>query len=297
MRGCDICPPPIKNASPKVKRAKRQKLYSISNEQSKEVVADNEDGDTGPKDELECSFIYYLRDDGLWLKVGDIVSVEGVGLPFIIYRMYTGTDDGCVLAKLVNVNNCILREDFIIICNINYIVYYSGGKVSLKGSVKEKVEQDAYVEFCTFMSSNVSVVVKVNLRKMVLGHAMRVGLQGGFTNLSCTRISLGPSDVMLDNKIFHFIALTGVVKFSLVNDGDFELVDEILGKGWDYKVGRAEDAFFKFITEVQVKRSNDLSLVLIAKFSQSQFVFTPGYRAECRKAINEGKEQMENIIL
>lgn len=79
MRGCDICPPPIKNASPKVKRAKRQKLYSISNEQSKEVVADNEDGDTGPKDELECSFIYYLRDDGLWLKVGDIVSVEGVG--------------------------------------------------------------------------------------------------------------------------------------------------------------------------------------------------------------------------
>jgi hypothetical protein len=82
-----------------------------------------------------------------------------------------------------------------------------------------------------------------------------------------------------------------------VNDGDFELVDEILGKGWDYKVGRAEDAFFKFITEVQVKRSNDLSLVLIAKFSQSQFVFTPGYRAECRKAINEGKEQMENIIL
>jgi hypothetical protein len=32
----------------------------------------------------KCLFIYFLRDDGMWLRVGDVVSVEGIGLPFII---------------------------------------------------------------------------------------------------------------------------------------------------------------------------------------------------------------------
>jgi hypothetical protein len=53
-------------------------------------------------------------------------------------------------------------------CNVVYIVGYSGGKVGLKGSVKEKVEQDAYMEFCNWLS-DASISVKVNLREMVLG--------------------------------------------------------------------------------------------------------------------------------
>lgn len=238
--------------------------------------------------------IYCLRDDGMWLKVGDIVSVEGVGLPFVICGM--SFDGGCVSAKLVNVHDSGLREDFIITCNINYIIWYSGGKVCLKGCLKEKVEQDGFVEFSNFMSGVVSVGVRIIARKMVLGHAVRNGLQGGFGNLNCMRVSLGPSDVILDSKIFG-LSLSGVVKFSLLSEGDFEFLDSVLGKEWDYKVGRAEDAFFKFITEVQVKRSNDLCLTVIAKFSCSQFAFTTAYRVECRKAVIEGREQMENVVL
>jgi hypothetical protein len=242
----------------------------------------------------KCLFIYFLRDDGMWLRVGDVVSVEGIGLPFIICTLCR--EDGSVSAKLVNIHNSSLREDFVIMCNVVYIVGYSGGKVGLKGSVKEKVEQDAYMEFCNWLS-DASISVKVNLREMVLGHAMRVGLQGGFGNLSCIRVSLGPSDILLDNTIFNFASVKGVAKFSLVGNGDFEFLDTILGKGWDYKVGRGEDSFFKFITEVQVKRSADLCLSVVAKFSQSQFTLSPLNRDECRKSVNEGREQMENVIL
>ncbi len=32
----------------------------------------------------KCLFIYFLRDDGMWLRVGDVVSVEGIGLPYKI---------------------------------------------------------------------------------------------------------------------------------------------------------------------------------------------------------------------
>ena len=139
----------------------------------------------------------------------------------------------------------------------------------MKKCIKEKVEQDAYVEFCNFMSCDVSVDVKVKLRRMVLGHAMRVVLQGGFGNLSCIRVSLGPSDIVLDNKIFCFVGPAEVVKLSLLGDGEFEFLDTILGAELDVKFGRAEDAFFKFITEVQAKRSNDFCLYVVAKFSQS----------------------------
>ncbi len=80
------------------------------------------------------------------------------------------------------------------------------------------------------MLSGVESSVKVTMRKLVLGHAMHVGLQGGFGNLSCMRISLGPSDV-LDNKILNFFSMVGVHKFTLVGDGEFEFLDTIMGKG------------------------------------------------------------------
>lgn len=38
----------------------------------------------------------------------------------------------------------------------SYIVVYSGVKVYLKGSVKEEVKQDAYIQFCNSMSTGVS---------------------------------------------------------------------------------------------------------------------------------------------
>ena len=115
--------------------------------------------------------------------------------------------------------------------------------------------------------------------------------------MSCIRVSLGLSDVLLDNKIFNFSGMTGVCKFSPVNDGDFEFLDLIMGSGWDYRMGRGEDSFFKFITELHVKRSPDLCVFLSAKFSQSQFVFSSSYRVDCRKLVKEGREQMEKIIL
>ena len=310
MRNHELCSPPVTIASTTSKpqgneekcKAKKRKIQAKEKDNEELVPATDlcqteegadKEGQTGT--ELNCLFVYFLREDGMWLRIGDVVSVEGVGLPFIIFRMFSL--DGCITVKLVNIHNSGLREDFVITCSVSYVVDYVGEKVSLKGSVKEKVEQSAFVEFCNFMLSGVDSSVKVNMRKLVLGHAMRVGLQGGFGNLSCMRISLGPSDVLLDNKILNVFSMVGVRKFTLVGDGEFEFLDTIMGKGWDYKVGRGEDSFYKFITEIHVKRSNDLCLNLVAKFSQSQCVFNSLYRVECRKAVQEGKEQMENIIL
>ena len=153
---------------------------------SQEIVAEDTQA-SDHKMTINCTFMYFLRGDGMWLKVGDFVHIEGSELTFIVCRMYV--EDGCVYAKLVNVHNSDLRRDFVINCNVNYVICNSGGKVSLKKCIKEKVEQDAYVEFCNFISCDVSVDVKVKLRRMVLGHAMRVGLQCGFGNLSCIRVS------------------------------------------------------------------------------------------------------------
>ena len=35
-----------------------------------------------------CLFIYFLRDYGMWLRVGDIVSTCGVQLPLIISKIF-----------------------------------------------------------------------------------------------------------------------------------------------------------------------------------------------------------------
>lgn len=55
----------------------------------------------------------------------------------------------------------------------------------------------------------------------------------------------------------------------MVGNGEFEFLVTITGKGWDYKMARREDAFLKLITEIQVKRSRDLCLSVVAKISQS----------------------------
>ncbi|CAB4035697.1 Hypothetical predicted protein [Paramuricea clavata] len=196
VRNHELCSPPVPIASTTSKlqgneekcKAKKRKIQ-VKEKDNEELVpatdlcqteegADKE-GQTGT--ELNCLFVYFLREDGMWLRIGDVVSVEGVGLPFIIFRMFSL--DGCITVKLVKIHNSGLREDFVITCSVSYVVDYVGEKVSLKGSVQEKVEQSAFVEFCNFMLSGVDSSVKVKTRKLVLGHAMRVGLQGGFGNL------------------------------------------------------------------------------------------------------------------
>ena len=238
-------------------------------------------------------FLNYLRADGMWMTVGQIVSVSGVELPFIISKIFL-VPDGTVFVKLINVHDGRLREDFVVSCNIDYVTLFSGGKVVSNGN-KAKVEQEAFQEFCD-MSERVSHNTKLQMRKMALGHVMRVGLKGGFSNLSCVRLNLGPSDILLDNKIFNFSSLTATQKFSLIGN-DYQLLDSIMGKEWDVKLGRGEDSFFKFITEVQIKRSSDLSLSLVAKFSQSHIVFCSSYRAECSKAIAQSREGIEALAL
>lgn len=60
-------------------KAIRRKHQTTLDEQEKlatEFIQEGED-----KEEAEtrnCLFIFNLRDDGIWLRVGDIVSVEGL---------------------------------------------------------------------------------------------------------------------------------------------------------------------------------------------------------------------------
>jgi hypothetical protein len=83
-------------------------------------------------------FLFLLRDDGRWLRVGDIVTVEGMSFPFVICKLFMGVE-GCAGARLVKVLNSGLEENFVITCSVRYIVSYCGGKVSLKGLVKEQM--------------------------------------------------------------------------------------------------------------------------------------------------------------
>jgi hypothetical protein len=100
------------------------------------------------------------------------------------------------------------------------------------------------------MESNGDIDVRTMMRKQLLGHAMQVGLQGRFGNLSCIKGNLGPSDILVDSKIFKFSGMTGVCKYSLLVDEDFEFLDSIMGSGWDYKLGKAEDRFLNFLLKL-----------------------------------------------
>ena len=238
-------------------------------------------------------FLYYLRWDGLWLKVGDLVSLEGGVAPFFITKLFK--DGDIVKANLNYVCDNSVHSDYAVTCNVNYITNYSGAKVNLKGA-RERVELVAGEEFSKLMSSGVSDEFRVSLRRMALGNNLRVGIQGGFSNLNCIRVNGGPSDTYLDNIIFGFSGLSSCRKFSLTSDGDFEFLDAVMGKGWDVKVDKG-DGFYKFVCELQLKRSSDCCLTLAAKFSKSQNTFTSNYRQDCRQAVIEGRQQMSNVIL
>ena len=91
------------------------------------------------------------------------------------------------------------------------LVKYSNEKVSLRGSVSDKIEHEAFVEYDGFVEGNGDISVRSQMRKQLLGHAMGVGVQGGFGNLSSMKVNLAPSDMLIDSKIFKFSGMTGCV--------------------------------------------------------------------------------------
>jgi hypothetical protein len=126
------------------------------------------------------------------------------------------------------------------------------------------------------------------VRKLSLGNLMRQGIKSGFTNLSGSRTNLGPLDFYLDNNIFNFDGKTS--KNLLCNVGDFEFLDGLMGGKWDVQLGKDCDSFFKFVTEVEVRKTADFCIILIVKFSQSMFIFSEEcYREDCRRYVTERK--------
>lgn len=288
-----ICPAPQEEKQQqRSKKAKKTSPKEITPPVMKEPEVSRE---TNISNETKRAlFLYYLRGDGMWVRVGDIVSVEGGDWPCLLARITE--EDNIVKVTLFKISDGKAGEDFVIICSINYISRYCGNKVSVKGG-REKVEEDCGREFAKFVSAGVSDDFRLRLRKMVLGHSIRVGIQGGFTNLNCIRVNVGPSDILLDNSIFKFTTMTSSVKYYLINSGDFEFLDSIMGMGWDYKLGKGEDSFFKYVTEVVVKRSGDCCLVVTAKFGNAQFLHSSSYRIDCIRAITHDRDQMSNIVL
>jgi hypothetical protein len=104
-----------------------------------------------------------------------------------------------------------------------------------------------------------------------------------FSNLNSSRFSLGPFDVFCDGEIFVLGSSTSR-KFSILEDGDFPILDSIMGGRWDVKLGKDADSFFKFVTLVEITRNTDFSLHVNVRFSESKFPF-------CSKSVILGKNR------
>lgn len=253
---------------------------------------------------LETSFVEYHMEaiphlfvlrptDGLKLQIGNIVKAEYYIAPLMIVELWQKCN--VILAKLSPfdiVANAILN-DFDIQCDVKYISLWDGEKLKSK-TVCDKVYNIASTEFFSFLKCNDCPALRVCYRTVLLGKVLRDNVHSGFSNLNSTRFSLGPFDVFCDGKIFGF-GTKSSRKFSLLEDGDFAILDTIMGGKWDIKLGKDADSFFKFATVVEVTRNTDFVLYVNVKFSEAKFLFCDDYRKICKDVILEKKQEMANI--
>jgi hypothetical protein len=227
-------------------------------------------------------------NDGLKLQVGNIVKVENVLGPLMIVELLQ--KHGELLAKLCPFNTVSneMSIDFEIQCDIKYISSWDGEKLKSK-TMSDKAYNIASLKYFSFLACNDCPALRVCYRRVILGKVLRVNIQSGFSNLNSSRFSLGPFDVFCDGEIFVLGSSTSR-KFSILEDGDFPILDSIMGGRWDVKLGKDADSFFKFVTLVEITRNTDFALHVNVRFSESKFPFCNEYR-QTSKSVILGKKQ------
>ncbi len=293
----DICDPPIaiepnkKPSHPSRKRKQEsQKKKHGETEQEKEV---SEDERSMPSVQDTVSphvpLLFYLRStDGLKVQIGDVVKVESFQDPLLISEIWM--ERGKVLTKLqkFNMNTNSIVDDFFIQCDVNFVCVWDGDKVKSKAAT-ESFFTVASEKFSAYLQSNHSADLRLFYRKLCIGRALRDAIAAGFSNLSSCRAYLGPFDLFCDSLIFGF-GSSNNRKFSLLVDGDFSFLDDLLGGRWDIKLGKDENSFFKYVTLVEVSKTRDFLLVCNIKFSKSNFLLNDDYRNMCKNSIIERKK-------
>ena len=208
-------------------------------------------------DEVPHLFVLWTND-GLKLQVGNIVKVEHFVGPLMIVDLSQKHNE--LPAKLCpfNVVSNAISIDFEIQCDVKYISSWDGEKLKSK-TVSDKAYNIASLKYFSYLACNDCAALRIGYRRVILGKVLRNNIQSGFSNLNSTRFSLGPFDAFCDGQIFGF-GLSNSRKFSILEDGDFPILDSIMGGRWDVKLGKDADSFLKFVTVVEVSRNTDFAL-------------------------------------
>lgn len=291
---CDPPPPEPKKSNHQERRHRRDKPRSIK----QTPLLEEEDEPTATSSFVECDMVevphlFVLRtNDGLKLQVGNIVKVENFVGPLMIVDLSQKHNE--LLAKLCpfNVVSNAISIDFEIQCDVKYISSWDGEKLKSK-TVSDKAYNIASLKYFSYLACNDCPALRICYRRVILGKVLRNNIQSGFSNLNSTRFSLGPFDAFCDGQIFGF-GLSTSRKFSILEDGDFPILDSVMGGRWDVKLGKDADSFFKFVTVVEVSRNTDFALHVNVRFSESKFLFCNEYRQTCKGVILEKKHEIAN---
>jgi len=125
------------------------------------------------------------------------------------------------------------------------------------------------------------------LRRHAFGAQMRQAVSSGIS-LNATRpvqpISLGAFEPFHDMAIFNLSEKNNFkIPFSLV--GGYNVLDSLMGMGWDVKPLRAdvEDCHFKFVTLLTVYLDKKhFTIKFSFSYSEAPFPMGPDYRDKCK---------------
>ena len=243
----------------------------------------------------DFDFTMYVLSSGYVLKVGSLCFVESCSSPFTISRIFKSSLKGSVQVAGVR-SLCDGGNVLSVLCNFQVTVNCSfvrpcNSSEFCLSSVSSEVSKCVFrgqTSVCLSQERNFGNIFYLRgLRRHALGAQMRQAVLSGIS-LNATRpaqpISLSAFEPFHDMMIFNLSDENNFkIPFSLV--GGYNVLDSIMGKGWDVKPLRADvgDCHFKFVTLLTVyldKKNFNLKF----SFSYSEVPFSLGldYRDKCK---------------
>ena len=247
----------------------------------------------------DFEFTMYVLSSGSVLKVGSLCFVDSCSSPFIISRIYKSSLGSSVQASGIR---CLCDGGKVVsvLCNFQVTVDCSFVRPcnssefclsSVSSEVSKYVFHGQTQVFLSQERNFGNVQYLRELRRHALGAQMRQAVSNGIS-LNATRpaqpISLGAFEPFHDMMIFNLSEKNSFkVPFSLV--GGYNVLDGIMGKGWDVKPLRADvaDCHFKFVTVLNVYLDKKhFTLNVSFSYSEAPFAMVPDYRDKCKALLN-----------
>ena len=243
----------------------------------------------------DFDFTMYVLSCGSVLKVGSLCFVDSCSSPFIISRIFKSSlgssvqvsgirclcDGGKVVSVLCNFQ---VTVDCSFVCPCKSSEFCLS---SVSSEVSKYVFRGQTQVFLSQERNFGNVLYLRELRRHALGAQMRQAVSSGIS-LNATRpaqpISLGAFEPFHDMMIFNLSEENNFkIPFSLV--GGYNVLDGIMGKGWDVKPLRADvaDCHFKFVTLLTVYLDKKhFTIKFSFSYSEAPFSMGPDYRDKCK---------------